>query len=39
MAGLSGQASLSTSVLLLAQFLWIAVPLGLAALAFNRRAL
>ncbi len=39
MAGLSDQATLSTSVLLLAQLLWIAVPFGLAALAFNRRAL
>ncbi len=39
MAGLSDQATLSTSVLMLAQVLWIAVPLGLAALAFNRRAL
>ncbi|MFC4299652.1 MAG: ABC transporter permease [Castellaniella sp.] len=39
MAGLSEQATLSTSVLLLAQLLWIAVPFGLASLAFNRRAL
>ncbi|MGE4451217.1 ABC transporter permease [Castellaniella sp.] len=39
MAGLSDQASLSTGVLLLAQVLWIAVPLGLAALVFNRRSL
>lgn len=39
MAGLSDQASLSTRFLLLAQILWIAVPLGLAALAFNRRSL
>ncbi len=39
MAGLSDQTSLSTGVLLLAQLLWIAVPFGLAALAFNRRAL
>ncbi|GAA0222747.1 ABC transporter permease [Castellaniella daejeonensis] len=39
MAGLSDQASLSTGFLLLAQILWIAVPLGLAALAFNRRSL
>ncbi|MGA0584310.1 MAG: ABC transporter permease subunit, partial [Castellaniella sp.] len=39
MAGLSDQATLSTGVLLLAQVLWIVVPLGLAALVFNRRAL
>ncbi|MHA3902012.1 ABC transporter permease [Castellaniella sp. WN] len=39
MAGLSDQASLSTGVLLLAQILWIVVPLGLAALVFNRRSL
>ena len=39
MAGLSDQATLSTGVLLLAQVLWIAVPLGLAALVFNRRSL
>ena len=39
MAGLSDQATLSTGVLLLAQMLWIAVPFGLAAIAFNRRAL
>ena len=39
MAGLSDQATLSTGVLLLAQVLWIIVPLGLAALVFNRRAL
>ncbi|CAM3670840.1 Nitrous oxide reductase maturation transmembrane protein NosY OS=Castellaniella defragrans (strain DSM / CCUG 39792 / 65Phen) OX=1437824 GN=BN940_13261 PE=4 SV=1 [Castellaniella denitrificans] len=39
MAGLSDQTSLSTGVLLLAQILWIAVPLGLAALVFNRRSL
>lgn len=39
MAGLSGQATLSTGVLLLALGLWIALPLSLAALVFNRRAL
>lgn len=39
MAGLSDQATLSTGVLVLAQVLWIVVPLGLAALVFNRRAL
>ncbi len=39
MAGLSGQATLSTGVLLLALVLWIVLPFSLAALAFNRRAL
>ncbi|MFT0531256.1 ABC transporter permease [Castellaniella hirudinis] len=39
MAGLSGQASLSLGWLLLAQVLWIAVPLALAARAFGRRSL
>ncbi|WP_322997222.1 ABC transporter permease [Castellaniella sp.] len=39
MAGLSGQASLSLGWLLLAQLLWIAIPLALAARAFGRRAL
>ena len=39
MAGLSDQASLPASVLLMAQLLWIALPFGLAALAFKRRAL
>lgn len=39
MAGLSDQSTLSTGVLVLAQVLWIVVPLGLAALVFNRRAL
>ena len=39
MAGLSDQASLPPAVLLVAQLLWIAVPFGLAALAFKRRAL
>ncbi|MDY0309575.1 MAG: ABC transporter permease [Castellaniella sp.] len=39
MAGLSDQATLSTGILVLAQILWIVVPLGLAAVVFNRRAL
>uniref|UniRef100_UPI00334105F2 ABC transporter permease n=1 Tax=Castellaniella defragrans TaxID=75697 RepID=UPI00334105F2 len=39
MAGLSDQATLPTSVLLLAQILWIIIPFGLAVLAFKRRAL
>ena len=39
MAGLSDQATLPTGILLLAQLLWIALPLGLAGLAFKRRAL
>ena len=39
MAGLSDQATLPTGILLLAQLLWIALPLGLASLAFKRRAL
>jgi Cu-processing system permease protein len=39
MAGLSGQATLSPPTLLLAQVLWIVIPLALATRAFNRRAL
>ncbi|HUH59958.1 MAG TPA: ABC transporter permease [Candidimonas sp.] len=39
MAGLSGQASLSMPVLILAQILWIAVPFSLAAAFFKRRQL
>ncbi len=39
MAGLSGQARLSMSTLLLAQVLWIAVPFALAALSFKRKSL
>ncbi len=39
MAGLSGQASLSMPVLILAQVLWIAVPFSLAAAFFKRRQL
>ena len=39
MAGLSDQASLSSGVLILAQLVWIAVPFGLAAMAFKRRTL
>ncbi|CAM5778530.1 ABC transporter permease [Castellaniella caeni] len=39
MAGLSEQTSLSTTTLLAAQLLWIAIPFGLASWAFGRRAL
>lgn len=39
MAGLSDQATLPTGILLLAQILWIALPLGLTGLVFKRRAL
>ncbi|MGP1613530.1 MAG: ABC transporter permease [Pollutimonas bauzanensis] len=39
MAGLSGQASLSMPVLILAQVLWIALPFSLAAALFKRRQL
>lgn len=39
MAGLSGQTNLATGWLLLAQLLWIAVPLALATRAFGRRSL
>lgn len=39
MAGLSGKAGLSRTTLLLAQLLWIVLPLALAALRFRRRAL
>lgn len=39
MAGLTGKASLPMGVLLLAQILWVVVPLTLAAMRFKRRAL
>ncbi len=39
MAGLTDQASLADGILLLAQLLWIVVPLTLAAMVFRRRGL
>ncbi|MDO5058943.1 MAG: ABC transporter permease [Neisseria sp.] len=37
MAGLSGKLTLGRPILLAAQFLWIALPFGLAVWLFNRR--
>ncbi|WP_028352873.1 ABC transporter permease [Bordetella petrii] len=39
MAGVSGQASLGTATLAIAQLLWIAIPFLLAAIAFQRKSL
>lgn len=39
MAGLSGQAAIPGSVLLVVQLLWIAIPFSLAAIVFNRRSI
>lgn len=39
MAGLSGQAAIPGSVLLVVQLLWIAIPFSLAAMVFNRRSI
>ncbi len=39
MAGLTDKATLPTAALLLAQALWVVVPLALAAMRFKRRAL